>query len=90
MNDKQKSILVQFFNDEFEKNGSIFPLFASAFLIDFLLKTKQQQKASVVTWLDARKTRNTNMINSLAAQKDAAEIALNGENTEIEGLKSAI
>lgn len=87
MNENEKRIIDRFCESLYhvcEAAGSFRPL------TELLLKTKVQQKADLVAWLDARKSSNTAESGTLAAKKTAMESSLSAENSQIDSVVSKL
>lgn len=86
MDTQQKQVLSQFFISKFTEDQANFHLW----LVEFALKSKAQQKAEVVAWLDAKKTTNTAAFNGVDTQAQAWKDNLTAENSNIDAIKTLL
>ena len=76
-----QNLLVRFLQDQFGVN-------ASNELIDFILKTKLNQKAQISAWLDAEIAKRNSQKLNLDAEKALKLTKLDSDITKLTNLKS--
>ena len=86
MDEQQKQMILQYFGEQVNKMNNN-PHQFTEWIMNYFLKTKEEQNLEIIKWLDERKVRNTEMINNLESQKILSSNNLDSENDLIDNIK---
>ena len=88
MTDAQRSLVLQFFHEQWERAGST--LAFADWMVDFFLLSKAEQRDRLRTWLTTRQQTNRQRRDNLEADRARAAAALDAENALIDTVLGSV